>query len=185
MDLAFNETMSFEIQRMSSETSLIWQSRLLVRDSGSKRGEYECTARFDKLNSDDFQVKSVRIYSRLSLKPMVTGHRRNQISCRGTEMFFESNLVLQWVPGNGRVALGDTKMSQGRVSLCVSQKGVLFFLQILANMPSSMISTIYLDLCPSLLLCLFVTKFLNRHRDILTPGAHVYVLAAMLVAVTL
>ena len=31
------------------------------------------------LNSNDFPVKSVRIYSRLSLKPMVIGHRGNQI----------------------------------------------------------------------------------------------------------
>ena len=30
--LAFNETMSFEIQRISSEMSVIWQSRLLIAD---------------------------------------------------------------------------------------------------------------------------------------------------------
>ena len=40
VNLAFNETMSFEMQRMSSETSLIWQSRSLVRDSGSKGNKW-------------------------------------------------------------------------------------------------------------------------------------------------
>ena len=38
--LAFNKIMSFEIQRMSSKASLIWQSRLLVRDSGSKGNKW-------------------------------------------------------------------------------------------------------------------------------------------------
>ena len=57
----------------------------------------------DKLNFNDFQVKSVQIYSRLSLKPMVIGHRGNQISCWGREMFVGSNLVLQWVPGREKV----------------------------------------------------------------------------------
>ena len=69
-------------------------------------------------------LQSVRIYSRLSLKLMVTGHRGNQISCRGKEMFVGSNLVLQWVPGSGKVVRGDTKMSPGRVSLGVLQRGV-------------------------------------------------------------
>ena len=78
----------------------------------------------DKLNFNDFQVKSVQIYSRLSLKPMVIGHRANQISCRGREMFVGSNLVLQWVPGRGKVVRGDTKMSLGRVSPGVLQRGV-------------------------------------------------------------
>ena len=68
----------------------------------------------------------MRIYSRLSLKPMVIGHRGNQISCRGREMFIGSNLVLQWVPGNGKVVRGDTKMSPGRVSTGVLQRGVMF-----------------------------------------------------------
>ena len=36
VNLAFNETMSFQIQMMSSETSIIWQNGSLVRDSGSK-----------------------------------------------------------------------------------------------------------------------------------------------------
>ena len=36
----------------------------------------------------------MRIYSRLSLKPMVIGHRGNQISCWGREMFVGLNLVL-------------------------------------------------------------------------------------------
>ena len=66
----------------------------------------------------------MRIYSRLSLKPMVTGHRGNQISCRETEMFVGSNLVLQWVLGSGKVVRGDTKMSPGRVSPGVLQRGV-------------------------------------------------------------
>ena len=77
------------------------------------------------MNFNDFQVKSVQIYSRLSLKPIVIGHRGNQISCRGREMFVGSNLVLQWVPGWGKVVRGDTKMSPGRVSLDVLQRGVL------------------------------------------------------------
>ena len=36
VNVAFNQTMSFEIQRMSSETLVSWQSRSLVRDAGSK-----------------------------------------------------------------------------------------------------------------------------------------------------
>ena len=44
---------------------------------------------------------------------MVIGHRGNEISCRGKEMFVGSNLVLQWVPGSGKVVRGDTKMSPG------------------------------------------------------------------------
>ena len=44
---------------------------------------------------------------------MVVGHRGNQISCRGREMFVGSNLVLQWVPESGKVVQGDTKMSPG------------------------------------------------------------------------
>ena len=66
----------------------------------------------------------MRIYSRLSLKPMVIGYRGNHISCRGREMFVGSNLVLQWVPGMEKVFRGDTKMSPGRVSPGVLQRGV-------------------------------------------------------------
>ena len=66
----------------------------------------------------------MQIYSRLSLKPKDTGQRGNQISCRGTEMFVGSNLVLQWVPGSGKVVGGDTKMSPGRVSPGVLQGSV-------------------------------------------------------------
>ena len=40
-------------------------------------------------------------------------------------MFVVSNLVLQWVPGSGKVVRGDTKMSLGRVSPGVSQRGVV------------------------------------------------------------
>ena len=58
----------------------------------------------------------MRLYSRLSLKPMVIGHWGNQISYQGIEMFLGSNLVLQWVPGSGNVVRGNTKMSPGRVS---------------------------------------------------------------------
>ena len=39
-------------------------------------------------------------------------------------MFVGSNLVLQWVPGSGKVVQGDTKMSPGRVSPGVLQRGV-------------------------------------------------------------
>ena len=39
-------------------------------------------------------------------------------------MFVGSNLVLQWVPENGKVVRGDTKMSPGKVSLGMSQRGV-------------------------------------------------------------
>ena len=39
-------------------------------------------------------------------------------------MFVGSNLVLQWVPGSGKVVQGDTKMSPCRVSLGVLQRGV-------------------------------------------------------------
>ena len=85
--------------------------------NGQKNGgEYARPARFDKLNSNDLQVKSVRIYSRLSLKPMVIEHRGNPISCRAREMFVESNLILQWVPGSGKVVRGGTKMSPCRES---------------------------------------------------------------------
>ena len=66
----------------------------------------------------------MRIYSRLSLKPMVNMHRGNQISCRGRVRFVGSNLVLQWVPGSGKVVRGDTKMSPGRVSPGVLQRDV-------------------------------------------------------------
>ena len=41
------------------------------------------------------------------------------------EMFLGSNLVLQWVPGSGKVVRGDTKMSPGRVSPGVLQRGVI------------------------------------------------------------
>ena len=54
---------------------------------------------------------------------MVIGHRGHQISCRGREMFCGSNLVLQWVPGSGKVVRGDTEMSPGRVSPGVLQGG--------------------------------------------------------------
>ena len=36
-----------------------------------------------------------------------------------------SNLVLQWVPRRGKVVRGDTKMSPGRVSPGVLQRGVV------------------------------------------------------------
>ena len=39
-------------------------------------------------------------------------------------MFIGSNLVLQWVPESGKVVPGDTKMSLGRVSPDVLQRGV-------------------------------------------------------------
>ena len=39
-------------------------------------------------------------------------------------MFFGSNLVLQWVQGSGKVVRGDTKLSPGRVSPGVLQRGV-------------------------------------------------------------
>ena len=39
-------------------------------------------------------------------------------------MFAGSKLVYQWVPGSGKVARGDTKMSPGRVSPGVLQRGV-------------------------------------------------------------
>ena len=41
-------------------------------------------------------------------------------------MFVGSNLVLQWVPGSGKVVRGDTKVSPGRVSPGVLQRGVYF-----------------------------------------------------------
>ena len=47
LNVAFNETMSFETQRMSSETSVSWQSRWLVRDcsfeirEGGGAGQFE------------------------------------------------------------------------------------------------------------------------------------------------
>ena len=67
----------------------------------------------------------MRIYSRLSLKPMVIAHRGNQISCRKREMFVGSNLVLQWVPGSAKVVREDTKISPDRVSPGVLQRGVV------------------------------------------------------------
>ena len=54
---------------------------------------------------------------------MVIGHQGNQISCRGRETFVGSSLALQWVPGSGKAVRGDTKMSPGRVSPGVLQKG--------------------------------------------------------------
>ena len=57
---------------------------------------------------------------------MVIWHRGNQISCRGREIFVGSNLVLQWVPGSGKVVRGDTKVSPGRVSAGVLQRGVIY-----------------------------------------------------------
>ena len=39
-------------------------------------------------------------------------------------MFAGSNLVYQWVPASGKVARGDIKMSPGRVSPGVLQRGV-------------------------------------------------------------
>ena len=39
-------------------------------------------------------------------------------------MFVGLNLVLQWVLGSGKVVRGDTKMSPGRVSPGVLQRGV-------------------------------------------------------------
>ena len=38
-------------------------------------------------------------------------------------MFVGSNLVLQWVPRSRKVVRGDTKMSPGRVSPGVLQRG--------------------------------------------------------------
>ena len=46
-------------------------------------------------------------------------------------MFVGSNLVLQWVPGSGKVVRGDTKMSPGRVSPGVLQRGAFFFVSYL------------------------------------------------------
>ena len=40
-------------------------------------------------------------------------------------MFIGTNLVLQWVTGSGNVVRGDTKVSPGRVSPGVLQRGVL------------------------------------------------------------
>ena len=60
----------------------------------------------------------------LSPKAIFTGHRENLFGCWGSEMFAESNLLYQWVPGSGKVAWGDTKMSPGRVSPGVLQRGV-------------------------------------------------------------
>ena len=40
-------------------------------------------------------------------------------------MFVRSNLVLQWVPGSGKVVREYTRMSPGRVSPGVLQRGVL------------------------------------------------------------
>ena len=42
-------------------------------------------------------------------------------------MFVGSNLVLQWVLGSEKVVRGDTKMSPGRVSPGVLQRGVAIF----------------------------------------------------------
>ena len=67
----------------------------------------------------------MRIYSGLSLKPMVIGHRGNQIGCRGRELFVGSNSVLQLVSGGGKVVRRDTKMSPGRFSPGVLQRGVI------------------------------------------------------------
>ena len=53
---------------------------------------------------------------------MVIGHRENQISSRGREMFVGSDLILQWVPGSG---IFFHKISPGRVSLAVLQRGVI------------------------------------------------------------
>ena len=39
-------------------------------------------------------------------------------------MFAGSNLVYQWVPRSGKMAQGHTKMSPGRVSPGVLQRGV-------------------------------------------------------------
>ena len=41
-------------------------------------------------------------------------------------MFVGLNLVLQWVLGSAKVDRGNTKMSPGRVSPGVLQRGVLF-----------------------------------------------------------
>ena len=68
VNLALNEAMSFEILRMSSETSLIWQSHSIVQDSGMQ-------APPDLTSSIPTISRSVRIYSILSLKPMDTGGR--------------------------------------------------------------------------------------------------------------
>ena len=53
-------------------------------------------------HSRSYVCKSVRIYSRLSLKPMVIGHRGNQISCRA----------------------GEEKCSSGRIWYCSECRGV-------------------------------------------------------------
>ena len=53
------------------------------------------------------------------------GTGETKLVCRGREMFVRPNLVMQWVPGSGKVVRGDTKMSPGKVSLGVLQRGVL------------------------------------------------------------
>ena len=40
-------------------------------------------------------------------------------------MFVGSKLALQWVPESGKVVRGDTKISPGRVSPGVLQRGVI------------------------------------------------------------
>ena len=55
----------------------------------------------DKLNSNDFQAgsKSMLIYSKLSPKAIVTGHRENQFRCWGSKVFAGSNLAYQGCRG--------------------------------------------------------------------------------------
>ena len=54
-------------------------------------------------------------------------------------MFVVSNLVLQWVPGSGKVVWRDAKMSPGRVSPGVLQRGVHEGLQQFKRRYSSLI----------------------------------------------
>ena len=48
VNVAFNETMSFETQRMSSETSGSWQSRSLAWNSGSMDTQRLCGGEYMK-----------------------------------------------------------------------------------------------------------------------------------------
>ena len=109
MNLAFNETMSFEIHIMSSETPLIWQSRSLVRDSGSKgnkwteellrRGEY---ARPTRLTSWILTISRLRL-------------------CK----FTPDCLSNQWSLGTGETNLvaGEEKCSSGQLWYCSGYRG--------------------------------------------------------------
>ena len=141
VNLALNETMSFEILRMFSETSFIWQSRSLIRDSDRKGREYAPPAWFDKLNSNDFQVS---LYGNLlQTVSQTNGHwapgKPNYLPRKRNARRIESGIAVcagEWksCPGRHKNVTGcATEGCKGAVNLIRRVKRAHSFLQFVSS----------------------------------------------------